>query len=114
MYKIMLNKKDVVGINKEFDKGEFINESSLDYAINISKRTNSWIKQLAHLIRAILIDHVFKGGNKRTAAALIATYLNFKGYNHKPEEINKLIIKVLKNNIIDINKIERLIENVIK
>ena len=80
----MLNKKDIIGINMEFDRGVSINNSSLEYAISISKRSNSWIKQLAHLIRAILIDHCFKDGNKRTAAALIATYLDIKGYAYNP------------------------------
>jgi prophage maintenance system killer protein len=110
----MLNKKDIISINKEFETGELINESSLEYAINISKRTNSWIKQLAHLIRALLIDHAFKEGNKRTTATILATYLELNNYKYNPDEINKLIINILKNNITDINKIERMIENVIK
>lgn len=110
----MLNKKDVIAINLEFDKGILVNESSLDYTLNIIKRTNSWIKQLSYLIRAILIDHAFKDGNKRTTATIIATYLDFNNYNYNAEEINKLIIKILKNNTTNLQEIERLIENVIK
>ena len=110
----MLNRKDIVSINMEFDKGELMNESSLNYALNVSKRTNSWIKQLAHLVRAILVDHAFKDANKRTTAVLIATYLDINNYNYNPEEINKLIIKIIKKNITNINEIERLIENVIR
>jgi len=110
----MLNKKDIIGINLEFDKGILINNSSLEYAISTLKNNNSWIKQLAHLIRAVLIDHCFKDGNKRTAAALIATYLDIKGYVYNPEEINKTIIKMIKKNTNKIEEIERLIEDVIK
>ena len=111
---INLTKKDIIAINMEFDEGIALNESSLDYAIVISKRTKSWIKQLAHLIRAILLDHIFKDANKRTSAALVGTYAEINGYNPNKEEINKIILKITKNNIKSINEIERLIENAIK
>ena len=110
----MLNEKDLVAINSRFSNGNVVNKNSLSYSINHVKRINSWVKQIAYLVRAILIDHIFEEGNKRTCAAVITYYLEENGHDYNPDNINKLIIKVLKNNIININEIERLIENVIK
>ena len=111
---INFTKKDIIAINMQFDEGILTNESSLDYAVTISKRTNSWIKQLAHLIRSILLDHAFKDANKRTSAVLIGTYTEINGYNPDKEEINKIVLKITKKNIKNINEIERLIENAVK
>ena len=110
----MLNEKDLIAINSRFSNGNVVNRNSLKYSIDLVKRTNSWIKQLAHLVRAILIDHLFEEGNKRSCAAILSYYLDENSYSYKPEDVNKVIVKILKDNITDINKIERLIENVIK
>ena len=66
----MITEKDLISINNIFSNGNVVNKNSLKYAINIVKRTNNRVKQLAHLVRAILIDHIFEGGNKRTSAVL--------------------------------------------
>ena len=63
----MLNEKDLIGINSRFSNGNVVNRNSLDYTINLVKRTNNWVKQLANIVRAILIDNIFEDGNKRTA-----------------------------------------------
>ncbi|MBI2671235.1 Fic family protein [Candidatus Woesearchaeota archaeon] len=110
----MLNEKDLISINSRFSDGNVVNSSSLKYTVNYVGRSSNWIKSLACLIRAILIDHIFEDGNKRTTAAIIAYYLEEKDYNYNIDEINKLIIKVIKKNIKNIEEIERLIENVTK
>ena len=40
MYKMYesVSKKDIIAINKKFDKGTIINESSLDFALNQTKQ----------------------------------------------------------------------------
>ena len=110
----MLSEKDLIAINNRFSNGNVVNKNSLKYTISQIKRTNSWIKQVAYLTRAILCDHLFENGNKRTMTAVITYYLDENGYNYNIDNINKLIIRVIKQNITNINKIERLIENVIK
>ena len=37
----MLSKQDIIDINKEFDKGNVVNESSLEYTLSILKNTNT-------------------------------------------------------------------------
>ncbi|MFC1697991.1 hypothetical protein ACFL1H_06635, partial [Nanoarchaeota archaeon] len=64
----MINKKDIIRINQEIgETGELSNESSLDFALHMIKHKKSWLYELSYLIRSILVDHVFKDGNKRTA-----------------------------------------------
>lgn len=110
----MITKKDIIEINREFDKGILVNESSLNFALSSIKSTKDWIKQLAYIIRAILIDHVFEEGNKRTAAALIMVFVEENKLIYDPEKVNQMVIEILKKNINDIDKIRRMIKNVIK
>ena len=110
----MLSEKDLIAINNKFSNGNVMNENSLKYTISQVKKTNSWIRQVAYLTKAILCDHLFEDENKRLTAVVIIYYLDENGYDYNTDNINKLIIKIIKQNIININKIERLIENVIK
>mgnify|MGYP001615511540 CR=1 FL=1 len=109
----MLNKKDLISINNKFSNGNIINKGSLDYLVDYTGKSKSWIKSLAHIVRALLIDHIFEDGNKRTALLSIVYYLEDKGYNYSINKVNNIIVKILKKNITSINEIERLIENVI-
>ena len=110
----MINKQDVIEINKQFDKGTMVNEASLDFAFSNLQHTKNWAKQLAYLIRAILIDHAFEEGNKRTAAALIMTILECQKIDYNPKKVDETVLTILKKNIADINKIGRLIKDVIQ
>ena len=80
MKNIILTKKDIIAINQKFVEGYFKNESSLNYALSLFKQNISWIKQLANLIRAIVIDHVFTDGNKRSAYMVLLNFIEIKGY----------------------------------
>ncbi len=110
----MLSKKDLITANKQFHTGKIANESSLDYALDNAKKTKDWIKAAAYLVRAILIDHAFEDGNKRTAAAVIMAYLEFNSLYYNPDKVSKLVIQLLKKNITDTRKIARMIQNVIE
>ena len=110
----MLSEKDLIAINNRFSNGQVVNPSSLKYTIDFIKKDPSWIKSLAHLTRAILLDHIFEDGNKRTTVAVIAACLDEKGYNLDIDNINSMIVRILRGNITKIEKIERLIENVIR
>jgi len=94
--------KDIVSINKEYDEGIVINEGSMLFALESIKKSQDWTEQVSYLVRALLVDHVFKDGNKRTATHLIVSMLEFH-----PENIQKLVIGVSKDNVSDIKEIKK-------
>jgi len=98
----------------EFEDGTIINESSLDFALSYARKTENWTKALAWLTRAILIDHVFKEGNKRTAALLIKSYVDYEGHDTYNDKIVKLIKTIILKKITGIKRIEDMIKDAIK
>ncbi len=112
--KFALTKKDIIALNQEFEDGTLHNETSLDFALSYSKRTENWTKALAWIVRAILVDHVFEEGNKRTAVLLIKAYTEFEGQNTYNDKIVKMIKEIILKNITSINKIEDLIKDAIQ
>lgn len=109
-----ISKKDLIRINYGFG-GNLKNDSSLDYAIDIQKNNKLGnYKKLAYLLRAILVDHPFSDGNKRTTMFLC---LNFAEENKKQIDRDLLIeqiVSIAKNNINEIRNIERRIKNCIR
>ena len=108
-----ISRKDIVAINQKFDKGQVINSSSLDFALGQANQSKSWLKSCAILVRAVLIDHVFEEGNKRTAAGIITGFFEENELNYNPEEIAKGVAKILMKNITSIAEIERVILNAV-
>jgi prophage maintenance system killer protein len=109
-----ISKKDLLRINLGFG-GNLRNDSSLDYAITMQKnRKYGEYKKLAFLMRAILVDHPFTDGNKRTATFLL---LNFADQNKK-EVIKEImlhqIISIAKHSITEIRNIENRLRTFIK
>lgn len=110
----MLSKKDIIEINKTFHTGKLSNESSLDFAISQIYRSRNWLKTAAILSRAILIDHVFEDGNKRTAAGMITGIMEMNSISFSPEKVDEAVINIAKSNITSIKKIEKVITHVRK
>lgn len=110
----MFNEEDIVMLNKRFHNGRISNKSSLDFGISSSKKNNSWLEQLAYLLRSIIVDHVFEDGNKRTAALLIIVYYTELEIGFDPEKISRTIIEIAKHNVKDISKIKRMIKDVVR
>lgn len=104
---------EIVNINKRFAKGTVVNKSSLEFALS-SIKTKPWIDQVAYLVRAILLDHVFEDGNKRTAASIIIAYYTEFEIGFDPQKIALAILNIITKNINDINKIKRMIKNVVR
>lgn len=104
---------DIININKRFARGLVINQSSLEFALS-SIKSKPWIDQVAYLVRAILLDHVFEDGNKRTAASIIIAYYTEFEIGFDPQKIADVIIKITSKNINDMNKIKRMIKNVVR
>lgn len=110
----MLSKKDIIEGNKCFSTGRLMNESSLEFAVETHAKSRNWLRSAAVLTRAILIDHVFEDGNKRTAAVVIMKLMELNKVKCNPEQIPKIIVKILTKNITNIKKIERYIKNGIR
>jgi prophage maintenance system killer protein len=109
--KFVLTKKDIVALNQEFDTGKLHNEASLDFALSYARQTENWTKALAYLVRAILMDHVFEEGNKRTTALLIKAYAEYEGQKTNDGRMLNMIKKILLKKITSIRKIEEMIQD---
>ncbi len=107
----MFTVEDVIEINKEFDKGNLVNRSSLEFALSSASKTKDWITQLAYIIRSIVIDHTFEEGNKRTAVAVMIAYIKAHKKGYDVYKLDQIVIRVIKKNITDIEKIRRLIKD---
>lgn len=112
--KFILTEKDIIALNQEFDAGKLHNEASLDFALSYARKTENWTKALAWIVRAILLDHVFEEGNKRTAALLIKSYAELEGRETYDDKIVKLIKEIILKKISSIQHIEELIQDAIK
>jgi prophage maintenance system killer protein len=109
-----ISKEDLIRINLGFG-GNLRSDSSLDYAIEMQNNNKLGdYKKLAYLLRAILVDHPFSDGNKRTAMYFC---LKFAEENKKQIDRDLLleqIVSIAKNNITKIRNIEWRIKNAIR
>ena len=110
----MFDVEDIVIINKKFDKGNLVNRSSLEFALSSARKTKDWVTQLAYIIRAIVIDHAFEEGNKRTAAAVMVAYITAHKKGYDEYKVDQIIIKLIKKEVINITQIRRLIKDAIR
>ena len=109
-----IGKEDLLRINQGFG-GNLRNESSIDFAMDVQQNKKlGYYKKLAYLLRAILVDHPFSDGNKRTATFLV---LNFAEQNNKQvdrEMLTQQIISIAKQNIINIRNIEQRLRSCVR
>lgn len=109
-----ISKEDLLRINEGFG-GNLRSDSSLDYAIDMQSSSKlGEYKKLAYLLRAILVDHPFSDGNKRTATFIV---LNFAEQNKKQvdrELLIQQIISIAKQNINNIRNIEQRLRSCIR
>ncbi len=109
-----IGKKDLLRINHGFG-GNLRSSSSLDFAFNrISKKKLGFYKRLAYMFRAILVDHPFSDGNKRTAAFVAFSFATEEEKQVNKELLIHHIVSIAKNNITEIRNIERRLKNAIK
>ena len=108
-----LTKKDIIALNEQFEDGTTVNEASLDFALGYAHKTTNWVKAIAYITRAILLDHVFEEGNKRTAALLIKAYAEYEGHKVHDAVVTSLIKELLLKNITNIRKIEDMINDAV-
>ncbi|MFW5846625.1 MAG: Fic family protein [Nanoarchaeota archaeon] len=100
-----ISKEDLLRINAGFG-GNLRSGSSLDFAFHIqqNKKLGAY-KKLAHLLRAILVDHPFSDGNKRTAMFVSLAFAseNNKGVNR--DILLYQIVAIAKKNLTNIRQI---------
>jgi len=101
-----ISKEDLLRINHGFG-GNLRSDSSIDFAIEMqeNKKLGDY-KKLAYLWRAILVDHPFSDGNKRTA-----TFFALKFAEENKKQIDRELIvhhalSIATKNINDIRQIE--------
>ena len=110
-----ISKEDLLRINKGFG-GNLRSDSSIDFAIEMqeNKKLGDY-KKLAYLWRAILVDHPFSDGNKRTAVFLA---YGLAEENKKQVIDRELLINhavsIAKKNIISIRQIAWRLQNAIR
>ena len=108
----MLSSKDLIRINQEIgEEGIVQNHASVDFALSMMKNRQSWLKELAYLLRSLLVDHAFRDGNKRTALAVTIVYLEDKNIAWDKERLVKAMHEIAKKNYKSIHKIIRVIKN---
>ena len=105
---------DLLLINKGFG-GSLRSDSSLDFAIEKASNPKlGFYKKLAYLWRAILVDHPFSDGNKRTAVFLAYAFAD----EHKKYVDRDLLVyqavSIAQKNLANIRQIEWRIKNAIK
>ena len=110
----MITADGLIEINKKFDNGNLVNKSSLEFAISSTYKTKDWVKQLSYIVRAILIDHVFEEGNKRTAAALVFYFFEAYQVAYDPYKVDKIIAEITFKNISNIEHIRRKLKDAIR
>ncbi|PIN77315.1 hypothetical protein COV15_02550 [Candidatus Woesearchaeota archaeon CG10_big_fil_rev_8_21_14_0_10_34_12] len=97
-----MRKGQVIEINRYFDSGIVVNPDSLEYALEIGE---NWFDELIFLTRAILVDHSFEEGNKRTGATIICLYFNIQKIKFSKNEVLRIIIEIILDNITDKNEL---------
>ena len=109
-----ISKEDLIRINHGFC-GELRSDSSLEYALDMQKNNKLGnYKKLAYLLRAILVDHPFSDGNKRTAMFFCLSFAEENKKQVDRELLLEQIISIAKNNITEIRNIEWRIKNCIR
>lgn len=98
--------EEIAEINKELG-GHLSRPGSLDFACDRFRHEKSIYKGVAYLIRAIVVDHCFSDFSKSTATVIAFREFKKEGIACREEPFFRGLGRIAKNNITDINKIER-------
>ncbi len=111
---MIISKEDLIRINKGF-RGSLHNESSLDFALEQqqNKKFGEYTK-LAYLLRAILVDHAFHDGNKKTAMFVAYAFADQIKKNVNDDILKHQILSIASKNITKIEIITERMKNAIK
>ena len=108
-----ISKEDLLRINKGFG-GNLRSDSSIDFAIDrINNPKLGFYTKLAYLWRAILVDHPFSDGNKRTALFLAYAFAEETKKNVNRDLLVYQATSIAKKNLTNIRQIAWRLENAI-
>jgi len=109
-----IRKEDVIRIAKGFG-GNLRNSSSLDFALakQEEKKLGEY-KKLAYLLRAILVDHPFSDGNKKTGMFIALAFAEEHKKQVDEELLKHHILSIASKNITQIRAIEERMKNALK
>ena len=109
-----ISKKDLLRVNYGFG-GNLRSDSSLDFAFDkLEDKKIGWYKKLAYLLRAILVDHPFSDGNKRTAMFLVFAFAKENKKEVNRDLLIHHITSIAKDNIQEIKNIDWRLKSAIK
>ena len=109
-----ISKEDVLRINRGFGGG-LRNDSSLDFAIDQQENNKLGdYKKLSYLLRAILVDHPFTDGNKRTAMYYVLRFAEEGDKRVDRDLLLHHIISISKYNETNLRNIEQRLKTCIK
>jgi len=109
-----ISKENLLRINRGFG-GNIRSGSSIDYAIDMQKEKRiGEYKKLAYLLRAVLVDHPFSDGNKRTAMFIALAFAEENKKQVDRELLLHHIVSIAKQNITDIRNIEWRLKNAVR
>jgi prophage maintenance system killer protein len=106
----IIQKEQIRAINEKYG-GSLRTDAEIETALDLGKGKCVY-RKIAYLWRAILVGHPFTDGNKRTAliAALAILEKCRIGLDEEGKErMVAEITKIAKENLTDVNKIERLV-----
>jgi len=110
----IISKEDLIRINNGFG-GNLRSDSSIDFAFEMAKDKKPGVyKKLAYLIRAILVNHPFSDGNKRTATFVCFAFAEKCNKQVDRDLLVHHIISIAKRNIQEIRNIEWRLKNAIR
>ena len=109
-----ISKKELLRINRGFG-GNLRSDSSLDFTFHMLENEKiGFYKRLAFLLKAILVDHPFSDGNKRTAAFVSFAFAEENKKTVDRELLLHQLISISKKNIHEIRNIEWRLKTAIK
>jgi len=106
----IITKEQIKWINSEYG-GSLRTDAEIETALDLGKG-KAVFRKMVYLLRAILVGHPFTDGNKRTALMVSLTILDnckIEATEENKEKLVEEITKIAKENITDINRIERLV-----
>ena len=107
-------KENLLRINKGFGGG-LRNDASIDFAIQMQEnRKLGDYKKLAYIWRAILVDHPFTDGNKRTAMFIAFAFAEESKKQPDRDLLLHHILSIASKNLTEIRQIEWRLKNAIK
>ncbi len=111
----ILDRMQIEEINRRYG-GTIRNDAEIETSLLMGKGKTVF-RKVALLWRAVIVGHPFTDGNKRTAAGIALVLIDGSGFEidkEMEERLGNALLKVAKENLTDLNRIERLVRYAIE